>query len=104
MELMKSALVPLVLGFAVYYAIFGGEHSVFEVRAARAAVGVEEAELGELRAEIESLRARTDSLEHDPATIERVARERFGMVREGETLYRFVIDSTFAPTEPEPER
>jgi hypothetical protein len=33
-------------------------------------------------------------LESDDAAIERIARERFGMIREGEILYRFVpVDS-----------
>ena len=40
-------------------------------------------------------------LERDPATIERVARERFGMIREGETLYRFVpVDSAAGAPKP----
>jgi len=46
--------------------------------------------LAEVEARIDSLRAWADSLENDPATIERVAREDFGMIRDGETLYRFV--------------
>ena len=51
-----------------------------------------------------------DSLENDPTTIERVAREGYGMIREGETLYRFadtepVTESEeAAPTETVPAR
>jgi cell division protein FtsB len=45
--------------------------------------------LAEVRAEVERLRARADSLENDSATIERIARERWGMIRPGERLYRF---------------
>ena len=33
--------------------------------------------------------ARIDSLESDSATLERIARERYGMIRDGEILYRF---------------
>lgn len=75
---------------AVYYAVFGGEYSVFELRATRADVEVTRERLAEVEARIDSLRAWADSLENDPATIERVAREDFGMIRDGETLYRFV--------------
>ena len=93
-ERIGAAVLPLVLLAAAYYAVFRGEYSEFEVRAARAAVAEERAVLDGLRTQIDSLEARADSLENDPATIERVARERFGMIREGETLYRFVPDST----------
>ena len=43
---------------------------------------------------VEALRAREDSLQHDYATIERLARERYGLIRDGEKLYRFVEDSS----------
>jgi hypothetical protein len=38
---------------------------------------------------VKKLEARRDSLMNDSATIERIARERFGMIRNGERLYRF---------------
>jgi len=86
---LKRAIVPGLLLVAAYYAVFGGEYSVFELRAARASVETERADLVRLRHEIDSLEAWTDSLQSDPATIERIAREEYGMIREGETLYRF---------------
>lgn len=90
MDRLKRSIVPGLLLVAVYFALFGGEYSLFELRAARAAAVDERAALGALEHEIDSLRAWADSLERDPATLERVARERFGMIRDGETLYRFV--------------
>jgi cell division protein FtsB len=45
--------------------------------------------LAEAEAEVARLRARVDSLEHDSATIERIAREKWGMIRPGERVYRF---------------
>jgi cell division protein FtsB len=89
----RRLIFPLLLCLAAYYALFGGEYSVFEVRRARAEHAQAEAQLAELRAEIEALRARADSLESDPAALERIAREKFGMIREGEILYRLVPDS-----------
>ena len=86
---MTRAIVPVLLLATLYFAVFGGEYSVFEVRNTRAQVEVERARLAEVSARIDSLGAWADSLANDPATIERVAREDFGMVREGETLYRF---------------
>ena len=43
---------------------------------------------------VEALRAREDSLMNDSATIERLARERYGLIRDGEKLYRFVEDDS----------
>ncbi len=85
---LKRFVLPALIGLAAYFAVFGGEYSLFEVRRARA----ERAEQAERLAEVErvndSLRALGDSLEADSATIERVARERYGMIRDGEILYR----------------
>jgi cell division protein FtsB len=45
-----------------------------------------------IRAEEErypELMKRIDQLQHDPAVVERVARETLGLARPGETIYRF---------------
>lgn len=89
MERLKRLAFPAVLGLALYFVVFGGEHTWFDLRDARRNIEVEAETLADLRSEIDSLRSRADSLESDPATLERVARERFGMIREGEILYRF---------------
>lgn len=99
--LLRGALVPGLLLLAAYFALFGGEYSVFEVRSARASVKVEQTRLLEVEAQIDSLRQWADRLESDPVTIERIAREEFGMVREGETLYRFAEPGSGARATPE---
>lgn len=86
---LRRLLLPGVLVLAAYWALFGGEYSVFEVRKARQAREAEAAELARALREIDSLRAWSDSLENDPGTLETLARERFGMIRDGEVLYRF---------------
>jgi cell division protein FtsB len=93
---VKKLLLPTLLGLAVYYAVFGGEYSLLELRQARSDIEAQEEELANLRAEVEYLRARADSLEHDSATIERLARERYGMIREGEVLYRMAVPTDSA--------
>lgn len=90
MERLKRLVFPALLLLAAYYAVFGGEHSIFGVRRTRALLVEQAAELDRTRALVDSLRLRTDSLENDPVALERLARERFGMVRDGEVLYRFV--------------
>jgi len=85
---VKRFILPALVGLAVYFAVFGGEYSLLEVRQARAEREEEAERLTELVRVNDSLRAWGDSLEADSATIERVARERYGMIREGEVLYR----------------
>ena len=86
---VRRLILPALLGLAVYYAVFGGEYSLWELHRARQEIDTQESELAVLQQEIDSLRAWADSLQNDSATIERLAREKFGMIREGEILYRF---------------
>lgn len=86
---LKITLTAMV-AIALYFALFGGEYSLFEVRRLERQRQAEAAQLEELRGEVDRLRARADSLETHPASLERVARERYGMIKKGERLYRFV--------------
>ena len=97
---MKRLILPGLIGLSLYFALFGGEYSVFEVGRVRA----EKAELQERLAEFERvnefLRAWANALESDSATIERLARERYGMIRPGEVLYRITGPADSVPSEP----
>jgi cell division protein FtsB len=86
---LRLLLGLVLLAGAAYFAVFGGDYDLLELRRVRAERAVEEARAAETRADVDRLRARRDSLLHDSATIERVARERYGMIRDGERLYRF---------------
>jgi cell division protein FtsB len=99
---LRALLLPGLLLAAVYYALFGGEYSVFELRRVRADLEEERSRVLALQREIDSLQAWADSLEHDSTTLVRIAREWYGMVGDGEVLYRFAdpgTDSMAAPTE-----
>ena len=98
--MIRGAVLAGLVALAVYFALFGGQYSLFEVRDARQATTLEAAQLEEVRQATDSLRARADSLENHPATLERLARERFGMIRPGEVLYRFAEP---LPQEPDPD-
>ena len=89
-------MVPLVAG-ALYYALFGGEYSLMEMRRLEKERVAEAARLADTRNQVNSLRLRADSLETDSATLERIARERYGMIRNGERLYRFVDSAGVNP-------
>lgn len=89
MGTLRKLIMPTLLGLALYFAIFGGEFSFVDLRRARAERAAAERALDSLRMEIDSLRAWRTALEGDSATLERIARERYGMIRDGEVLYRF---------------
>jgi cell division protein FtsB len=88
---LKAKLIigALLLAGAGYFAIFGGEYNVFELRRVRHEQALEEQRAADMRIAVEAQRARRDSLASDSATIERIAREQYGMIRDGERLYRF---------------
>jgi cell division protein FtsB len=87
---------------AGYYAIWGGEYSAWDLVKLRRERVVATERLAHTRAEVDSLRARATRLERQDSAVERIARERFGMIRDGETLYRFVpVDpAAAAPASP----
>ena len=85
----KLLLGLLLLFGAAYFAVFGGEYNAFELRRVRAERALEEQRAADARRAVDAQRARRDSLAHDSATIERVAREQYGLIRDGERLYRF---------------
>ncbi len=94
---VRRVLLPTLLGLAAYYAVFGGEYSLLELHRARAEIEAKERELASLNHTLDSLRAWVDSLENDSATLERLAREKFGMIRDGEILYRLTEPRDSAP-------
>jgi cell division protein FtsB len=85
---VKRIILPALVGLSVYFALFGGEYSVFEVRRVRADRIELEERLSALEQTNDCLRAWAEALQSDSATIERLARERYGMIRTGEILYR----------------
>ena len=88
MELGGRWIRPLarigVVGVALYYAIWGGDYSVWDLRRIHEQTAVETERFQQAAQELDSLRALAARLETDPGTIERVARERFGMIKQGE--------------------
>jgi cell division protein FtsB len=77
-----------VLVVAAGLAVYGGS-GILRVRAMQAEIRQLENELSALRAQTEKLTVTIDKLRHDPAYIEKLAREDFGYVREGETVLKF---------------
>ena len=89
-SMARFAPAAALLGIAAYYAVLGGEYSAFDLWSLSGRQEAEAQLLAATRAEVDSLKLVVDRLENDNAAIEQVARERFGMIRDGEILYRFV--------------
>ena len=71
-------------------AVWGGEYGTADWITIRRQLAEERAKVAVLHVEIDSLARLAHDLETNPAVQERVAREQFGMIRDGEVLYRVV--------------
>ena len=71
-------------------AVWGGEYGTADWITIRRQLADERTRVAALRVELDSLTELAHDLETNPAVQERVAREQFGMIRDGEVLYRVV--------------
>ena len=93
----RRILLGALLTVAAYEAAFGGEYGWPGLHGLKAQADERRTHLADTRREVDSLRAVARRLERDDATVEKIAREQFGMIGPGETLYRFVpVDSAKA--------
>ena len=77
------------IGAVLFFAAQGGEYSTLDVIDRRGRRDKLQAEVTRKRAELDSLKAEYQAVTTDPARLERVAREQFGMIRgDKELLYR----------------
>lgn len=87
----RTRVAGLAGGVAlVALAVWGGEYGTADWITIRRQLADERAKVEGLRVEIDSLAKLAHDLETNPAVQERVAREQFGMIRDGEVLYRVV--------------
>ncbi len=85
----RALSLAAVVGL-VAFALLAGEYSTLDWLTLRRQLAAERAAVRELEAEVDSLERALREFESNPAEQERVARENFGMIRDGETLYRLV--------------
>lgn len=97
---LRKLILPAVAGAAVYYALFGGEYSLLDLKRMEHEQVQESQRVEQLHRENAILQRHADSLANDRSALERIARERYGMIGPGERLYRFVdtLDATPADT------
>lgn len=74
----------------ILVAVFAGEYSTIDWLKLRSQLVLERDSVEAVRTQVDSLGRVARALENDPAAQEREARERFGLIRDGEILYRIV--------------
>ena len=79
------AAAALVGGLA--FGLMGGEYSALDSRELRRQIRAQERAIAQLRIDVDSLEQLATALETDPFVQEKRARERLGMIRDGEMLY-----------------
>ena len=84
----KRRIAVLVLLFLGWYLIQGGEYSTLDWLELRSERAREKARIEALRGEVDSLRAEAIAVETDLEVQERIARELYGMLRDGEVVYQ----------------
>jgi cell division protein FtsB len=85
------------LAFALYFGVQGGEYGTTDLLALRRQESSERSQVQRLRQVVDSLQRDATAIEHDLRVQERVARERFGMIRQGELLYRLIPPDSTRP-------
>ena len=78
--------VAIIGGLA--FGVAGGEYSTWDWWQLRNDLKGEQVAIDSLEAGVDSLRTEVKLLENDSATQERVAREKFGMIRPGELMFQ----------------
>ena len=84
----KRAMVSLIIGLPlVAYLLFGNRGIIARARLMQQKADLE-TRIHEAEAETKRLQAESKALDGDRKAIEKVAREKYGMVRDGETVYK----------------
>lgn len=98
-HIIKIIIVISLLA-SVLYLFLGAEDSLLDVRTARQQLAQAEVEVDRLKTQNDSLQQALWRLENDPAYLEKVAREEYGLIKPGERVYRLSssTDSLSIPT------
>jgi len=91
-----SAKVLRILGWtiAIWFisAILLGDSGLFSILRMKGMKGALQDEITALEIERDDSATYNDDLRNDPWAVEKVAREEYGMIKEGETCYRVVLE------------
>ena len=86
----KRWAIAAIVAAAAFFAVQGGEYSTLDYIELRREMRAESLQVVSLERVVDSLAKVAEAVETDPKVQERIARERYGMIREGEYLYQLV--------------
>lgn len=84
----KSFLLLVLGGFVLIWFTFIDTYSLWTRYQLNQRYDNLKAKTEQLEADTELLKQKIDKLNNDPVLLERIAREEYGMKREGETIYK----------------
>ena len=84
----KWIAVIIVVLFAGF--LFLGKNSIITLYSSHGTTKRQEREVSGVHAEIDSLAREAKKLEHDTAHIEKIAREKLGMAKKNEKVFKFI--------------
>lgn len=84
----KSFLILLLGGFVFIWFMFIDTYSIWTRVELMQRKSELKAKTEKLEAETKILKQKIEDLKNDPALLERIAREEYGMKKEGETVYK----------------
>ncbi|MEK9137212.1 MAG: septum formation initiator family protein [Bacteroidota bacterium] len=84
----KRAMLGLLIGIPLVLFLLFGNHGVVQRIKLQSQKAELEAKILQAEAETKQLQAESKALDGDTKAIEKVAREKYGMIRDGETVYK----------------
>lgn len=84
----KRAMLGLVLGVPLVLFLLFGNHGIIQRIRLQNQKAELETKIQQAGAETKQLQAESKALDGDKKAIEKVAREKYGMARDGETVYK----------------
>jgi cell division protein FtsB len=87
----RRVIVALGACLLLFYMLFNNKGIIKRIQLERDATVMAE-KVATAKEETKALIAQINALEKEKKIIERIARERYGMIREGETVYRVKKD------------
>ena len=84
----KRAMLGIIIGVPLMLFLLLGNHGIVQRIRLQNQKAEVEAKIQQAEAETKQLQAESKALDSDKKAIEKVAREKYGMAREGETVYK----------------
>jgi len=85
--------IALVIAAALLYSLFSGKANIVRMYGSFLDIKKKEAALAARHREIDSLTTQNAKLKNDTAYMEKIAREKLGMARKDEKVYKFIEET-----------